>query len=137
MKRPGGQEQYSEPLQFQVESTNRFADLAAWLPAHLHHDLSVEALAQRAHVCPRHFTRQFKATFGTTLAAFVEELRLGEARRRLTETNQSVETTAESVGFASADSFRRAFERRFGIGPRNYRVRFGTRTTTQSNGEGI
>jgi transcriptional regulator GlxA family with amidase domain len=42
----------------------------------------------------------------------------------LTETSQSVEATATSVGFASADSFRRAFERRFGIGPRNYRVRF-------------
>jgi transcriptional regulator GlxA family with amidase domain len=124
MKRPGGQEQYSEPLQFQVESSSRFADLAAWIPSHLRKDLSVEALAEKASVCSRHFNRQFKVAFGTTPAAFVEALRLDEARRRLSLTKQSVEATAESVGFRSADSFRRAFERRFGIAPRNYRSRF-------------
>ena len=43
MKRPGGQEQFSEPLKFQVASTSRFADLAAWMLGHLDKDLSVEA----------------------------------------------------------------------------------------------
>jgi transcriptional regulator GlxA family with amidase domain len=33
LKRPGGQEQYSEPLQFQVESRDRIGELAAWIPA--------------------------------------------------------------------------------------------------------
>src|SRR5438874_7909960 len=83
LKRPGGQEQYSEPLQFQTQSTDRFADLAAWMVGHLHQDLSVEALAERACLCPRHFSRRFKDTFGTTPAAFVEDLRLGAARQRL------------------------------------------------------
>ena len=130
MKRPGGQEQYSEPLQFQIESSSKFADLAAWLPNHLRNDLSVEALAERASVCPRHFTRQFKADFKNTPAAFVEALRLDEARRRLGSSKQTVEATAASVGFRSADSFRRAFERRFGIPPRNYRSRFAASSTT-------
>ncbi|PYK08503.1 MAG: AraC family transcriptional regulator, partial [Verrucomicrobia bacterium] len=48
LKRPGGQEQYSEPLQFQSKSTDRFTDLAVWMQGHLHGDLSVEALAKRA-----------------------------------------------------------------------------------------
>ena len=124
MKRPGGQEQYSEPLRFQVQSASRFADLAAWIPAHLRQDLSVEALAERAYMCPRHFSRRFKVAFGSTPAAFVEALRLDEARRRLISARRTIEETASSVGFRSADSFRRAFERRFGIPPTGYRGRF-------------
>jgi transcriptional regulator GlxA family with amidase domain len=133
MKRSGGQEQYSEPLQFQTQSTNRFADLAAWIPGHLRQDLSVEALAERACICPRHFSRRFKSAFGSTPAAFVEALRLDEARRRLISARRSIEATAASVGFRSADSFRRAFERRFGIPPRTYRSRFEAASTTSAN----
>jgi transcriptional regulator GlxA family with amidase domain len=127
LKRAGGQEQYSEPLRFQTRSVNRFADLAAWVHAHLRHDLSVEALAARACLCPRQFTRRFKKAFGTTPAAFVEDLRLGEARERLSKTGQSVEAVARSVGFHSGDAFRRAFERRFDVNPTTYRQRFHAR----------
>ena len=104
MKRPGGQEQYSEPLRFQTESSDRFGELAAWMAGHLSEDLSVDALAARACVCARHFNRKFKHAFGSTPAAFVEGLRLGEARRRLSSEEASIEAVADSVGFASADS---------------------------------
>jgi transcriptional regulator GlxA family with amidase domain len=124
LKRPGGQEQFSEPLQFQTESTDRFADLAAWIQGHLRQDLSVEALARRACLSPRHFNRRFKDLFGATPATFVEDLRLGHARERLTMPAPSIESVAESVGFKSADAFRRAFERRFGIKPSTYRKHF-------------
>jgi len=45
LKRSGGQEQYSEPLQFQAESVSRFTELTTWIPTHLNEDLSVEVLA--------------------------------------------------------------------------------------------
>jgi transcriptional regulator GlxA family with amidase domain len=133
LKRPGGQEQYSEPLQFQTQSTDRFDDLAAWMLGHLHQDLSVEVLADKACLCPRHFSRRFKEVFGTTPAAFVEGLRLNEARRRLALPNQTIESIAASVGFKSADVFRRAFERRFGVTPSGYRNRFAPYPTTSPN----
>src|SRR5580692_2906071 len=110
LKRAGGQEQYSEPLRFQTRSGDRFSDLAAWMAGHLHEDLSVETLATRACVCGRHFSRRFKRLFGSTPAAFVEDLRLNEARRLLSSGPSPVEAVAETVGFRSADSFRRAFE---------------------------
>jgi transcriptional regulator GlxA family with amidase domain len=124
MKRPGGQEQYSEPLRFQTLAGDRFADLASWISVHLHEDLSVEVLAAHACVCPRHLSRRFKHVFGNSPAAFVEGLRLDESRRLLSSDRVSIESVANSVGFASADSFRRAFERRFGITPTGYRGRF-------------
>ena len=127
LKRPGGQEQYSEPLQFQTQSADHFGDLAAWMSGHLDQDLSVEALAERARMCPRHFSRRFKSVFGSTPAVFVEDLRLDNARRRLAVRDTNIESVASSVGFRSADVFRRAFERRFGITPSSYRLRFNSR----------
>jgi transcriptional regulator GlxA family with amidase domain len=124
MKRPGGQEQYSEPLQFQMQSRSRFADLLPWMLAHLEHDLSVEALAARVSLCPRQFSRRFTHEFGSSPAAFVRRLRLDEARQRLSAPDCTVEGVARSVGFSDGDNFRRAFERSFGIAPSAYRGRF-------------
>jgi transcriptional regulator GlxA family with amidase domain len=124
LKRPGGQAQYSEPLRMQVLASDRFADLAAWMVGHLDHDLSVEALAARANLSPRHFSRRFTAVFGCAPARYVEDLRMSEARRMLSQNRSSVQRVAAAVGFASTDVFRRAFERRFGVTPGEYRARF-------------
>ena len=126
VKRSGGQRQYSEPLRFQARAKGRFADLAAWIPANLGAELSVEALAARVNCSPRHFARLFKEAFGAAPAEFVEALRLAEAAERLVSTSATVDLIADSVGYASGAVFRRAFERRFGVIPTLYRDRFGS-----------
>ncbi|SRR6266404_5051447 len=126
LKRSGGQEQYSETLQFQTQSISRLSELTPWILSHLNENLSVEALATKACLCPRHFRRRFKTEFGSTPSDFVERLRLDEARRRLSVGDNTVENVGTSVGFKSADAFRRAFERRLGINPSDYRQRFAT-----------
>ena len=63
----------------------------------------------------------------STPAVFVESLRLTEARERLTLPDQTIESVALSVGFKSADAFRRAFEKRYGIKPTSYRKHFSPR----------
>lgn len=134
LKRPGGQAQYSEPLQFQVETVDSFGDLITWMCGHLQQDLTVDALAKRACLCPRHFSRRFKRAFHRTPAAFVEDLRLTEARRRLSGNGAKIESIAASVGFRSADAFRRAFQRRFGVKPTHYRRRFEARRVRPKGG---
>jgi len=124
LKRSGGQRQYSEPLRFQARAGDRFADLAAWIVEHLAGDLSVEALAARANLSPRQFNRRFKATFGVAPAQYVETLRLDAARDHLAASAASIERVAHGVGFHSDDAFRRAFDRRFGLSPSEYRRRF-------------
>jgi len=122
LKRSGGQEQYSEALQFQVQSSDRFADMLAWILCNLDQDLSVEVLAQKACMSPRNFTRLFKATFGKPPADFVASARVTEARRRLEVPRNSIESVATSVGFRSADAFSRAFEREVDCRPSTYRA---------------
>ena len=124
LKRAGGQAQYSEPLQFQIESADSFNDLVTWMRSHLQQDLTVEALAKRACLCPRHFSRRFTNALKRTPAGFVEDLRLAEAQHRLGTNGASIDAVAKSVGFRSADAFRRAFQRRFGVRPSHYRRRF-------------
>jgi transcriptional regulator GlxA family with amidase domain len=124
LKRSGGQMQFSEPLQFQTRSTDRFGDLASWILRNLNKELSVETLAERTNLSARQFTRRFKDAFRLPPAQYVEKLRLDEARRRLPARRQTVESVAASVGYASSEVFRRAFERRFGIAPSVYRKRF-------------
>jgi transcriptional regulator GlxA family with amidase domain len=127
LKRAGGQRQYSEPLRFQARVTDRFADLAAWMLAHLHEKLSIETLAARACLSPRQFSREFRRVFGHTPAEQLEVLRLDAARNHLTTSEASVDRIAVAVGFRSSDAFRRAFDRRFGLSPTDYRRRFAAR----------
>ena len=124
LKRSGGQRQFSEPLQFQARAGDRFADLAAWIASHLSDDLSVERLAARAALSPRQFSRRFTRAFGQTPSDQIEALRLDAARDHLTESSAQVESIATAVGFRSNDAFRRAFDRRFGLSPTEYRRRF-------------
>jgi len=133
LKRSGGQQQYSEPLQFQTNSSDRFAELGHWMINHPNEEMSIDSLARRAALSPRQFFRRFKEHFGSSPATFVETLRLNEARRRLSAGALSIESVAESVGFKGADSFRRAFERRFRVTPSNYRRTFGLRSTPAAN----
>jgi len=125
LKRSGEQEQYSESLQFQLQSCDRFADLPAWILCNLNQDLSVEALARKACMSPRNFARLFKDAFGKAPAAFVVGARISEARRRLRVPRNSIESVANSVGFQRTDVFSRAFERQVGCRPSTYRARLG------------
>ena len=55
LKRPGGQDQYSEPLRFQTMAKDRLAELASWIATNPQRDLSIPVLASRACLSQRHF----------------------------------------------------------------------------------
>lgn len=102
---------------YESQPIDRFGDLIAWMMRNLNQNLTVEVLARQAGMCPSHFTRAFKSVFGSTPGEFVENLRLNEARRRLSSRGKTLGSVAASVGFTNASTFRRAFARRFGTGP--------------------
>ena len=87
-------------------------------------DLSVAALALRAGMSERHFARSFRDEVGQTPARYVETVRLEAARRRLEESAEPVAAVAAACGFGTAETMRRAFLRRLGVGPAEYRRRF-------------
>jgi transcriptional regulator GlxA family with amidase domain len=128
LQRPGGQSQFSAQLSGQMAEREPLRELQAWIAEHPDADLSVEALARRVGMSPRHFARVFTREVGTTPARFVEEIRVEAARRRLEEAEEGVDAVAAASGFGTAETLRRAFLRVLGVGPTAYRSRFhGTR----------
>ena len=115
--RPAGAGREIAQPQHQPGPAERLAELPAWITSRLHRDLTVEVLAERAGLSPRHFYRLFRDTFKKTPAAFIEQLRMDEARRRLAAARENVDSVAASVGFKSPAVFRRAFGRQFGFPP--------------------
>lgn len=125
VKRPGNQAQFSEPLQAQSSAQGRLASLPEWLLDHVSEPLPVARVADEVNMSVRNFCRVFARTFGMSPSRYVERLRLERSRLLLTSTRSPVERIAVNVGFDNADVFRRAFRRRYGASPREYRERFG------------
>ena len=124
LKRPGGQDQFSSLLKLQEKTHNRFGDLVVWIANNLQEDLCVEQLAARIFLGERQFRRIFNQTFGEPPGRAVERIRIDVAQVLLTSKSMSVEQISVDTGFRSADAFRRAFYRRTGVNPTDYRQRF-------------
>jgi transcriptional regulator GlxA family with amidase domain len=124
LKRPGGQAQFSSALSAQPAARPVLREVQAWIAGHLTEDLSVAALAERTVMSERSFARTFRHEVGQTPGAYVEALRVEQARALLEDGAPSLEAVAQSSGFASAEVLRRAFRRRIGISPADYRARF-------------
>jgi transcriptional regulator GlxA family with amidase domain len=124
MKRPGGQSQFSAALAAQASAGGPFEALHSWMAANLHGDLSVERLAERTQMSPRTFARRYVDEVGRTPARTVAALRLEAASRSLAESRRPLKRIALECGFGSEQNLRRAFVRRFGVLPLDYRERF-------------
>src|SRR5689334_14952911 len=121
VQRPGGQAQFSAQLAAQVADRDPLRELQAWIAEHPEMDHSVDKLAARVAMSPRHFARVFRAEVGATPAAYVEQARVEVARRLLETTSFNVDEVARAAGFGTVETFRRAFARRVGTTPTEYR----------------
>lgn len=126
LKRPGGQSQFSAHLAAQTAERTAIRDAQAWVLQNLDKMLTVDNLAQHVGMSTRNFARQFKKETSTTPAEFVESARVDAARRMLEESSNPLKRVASLCGFGDPNSLRRAFLRRLGVSPADYRRRFKT-----------
>lgn len=122
--RQGGQAQFiEEPLPLS-RGAGRIAGLLGWLAAHLADGHSVDALAARAAMSRRTFTRQFRQATGTTVWQWLLDQRVARARRLLEASDLAIEAVAAEAGFASAVALRKQFAAALGTSPSTYRAEF-------------
>jgi transcriptional regulator GlxA family with amidase domain len=128
VRRAGGQSQFSPHLVTQAAGREPIRALQSFVVGHPEAPLDLLAMATRAGMSVRNFTRVFRSEVGVTPAAYVERIRLDSARRLMESTSLGVEQIASEAGFGTAESLRRAFARGVGLSPREYRARFGARS---------
>lgn len=124
LRRPGNQAQFSAQLSVQTAVREPLRDLQQYISEHPDADLSVESLAARASLSPRHFARAFQAETGTTPGRYVERVRIEHARRLLEDSSDGVEGISRACGYGTPETMRRAFVKTLGTAPAEYRRRF-------------
>lgn len=124
LRRPGNQAQFSAQLAAQTAQREPLREVQQWISEHPDDDLSVESLAARARLSPRHFARAFRTEAGMTPGRYVERVRLEHARRLLEDTADGIEEISRASGYGTSEAMRRAFVKTLGSAPAEYRRRF-------------
>jgi transcriptional regulator GlxA family with amidase domain len=119
-RRAGGQSQFSALLEIDPKS-DRVQTALAYARQHLQEELSVEQLAEVAHLSPRQFSRLFRSETGQTPAKAIERLRIEAARLMLESGDHAIDIIARETGFGDPERMRRAFLRAFGQPPQMMR----------------
>ena len=119
-RRAGGQSQHSALLDMDAKS-DRIQTVLSYARRNLRKELSVEELADVAHLSPRQFSRAFRAETGQSPAKAVEHLRVEAARLMMEESRHPIDVVAVETGFADRERMRRAFLRAFGQPPQAIR----------------
>jgi len=99
----------------------RIDTVIRYLQAHKSEAITLEQIAMLVHMSPKSFCRFFKTNTGKTLIQYVNELRIGEACKRLMQTEQAIIEIAFDVGFNNLSNFNRRFRALKNRSPREFR----------------
>lgn len=124
LRRPGGQSQFSATIDAAASSNQRLRDLIRRIERDPADDHRVDHLARQVGMSPRNFARVFRAEMGVTPAVFVMRVRIDAARRALEATDRTQVDIAQTSGFGSVETLRRAFLKALHVTPGAYRQRF-------------
>ena len=121
--RSGGQSQFIERHVPAVTETST-ATARAWALEHLAEPLDLAALAARARMSVRTFTRRFRDETGLSPARWLAEQRVDRARHLLETTDLPVDQVARHSGFGTAAALRAQMAAAVGVAPSAYRSTF-------------
>lgn len=129
--RQGGQAQFIEQPVVINREDERLSKTVEWALARLNGHLDVNALAQKAGMSRRTFTRRFHRLTGSTVIKWLTEQRLALSRQLLETTDIAIEQIASDTGFGTALSLRVHFLKAFQTSPSAYRREFRGKLTVE------
>ena len=95
-----------------------------WIAQHYERQDIVAQVVRESGLPKRSFDRRFRAATGYSPLAYIQTLRVEEAKQLLETSTVAVEKIGRQVGYEDAASFRRLFRRLTGIAPGDYRRKF-------------
>lgn len=88
---------------------------------HYREDISIEQIADAAHMSKYYFCRKFHETTGATALEYLNNVRLTKVHNQLLHTQLTIEEIARETGYTSALNLTRAFKKVYGSSPREFR----------------
>ena len=82
---------------------------------------TLTTLAAKLNMCPRNVQKTLQKIYGMTFTDKITDIRLGKALKKIEDTSIPLTEIAKSAGYNQYPSFRRAFIKRFGVSPSEYR----------------
>lgn len=84
-------------------------------------DLSAGQVARHFNMEISNLSHRFKAATSYTLSDYINARKLVIACQKLQETDESINSIAESLGYLHTSSFTRMFKKVYGVSPTQYR----------------
>ena len=112
----------------------RMHDIVAFVNEHYMQELSLDKLSTRFFLSREHISRRFKQEKGMTLSNYVTQLRINQAKRWLSETDEKMYSIALKLGYQDENYFSKLFKKIVGMTPLEYRNAGGK---SGNNGIGI
>ena len=104
-------------------SSREFELVRRYIDNHFKENLTLDQLAQLAHLNKYYLAHTFRAEFGTSPINYLISRRVEESRFLLRETDHTLSLIAQMLGFSSLSYFSQCFRRVEGISPMEYRKR--------------
>lgn len=111
----------SEASVTQQEYYKRINHVLVYIHTHLDENLELEKLAAISNFSPFHFHRIFRANVKESIGSYIARIRVETAAALILHTKEPVFEIALKVGYDIPSSFNKAFHRRFGCPPTEYR----------------
>lgn len=111
----------SQKRSTRIELYNRLSRARDYIRSNFSEPVNINKLAAIACMCPHHFLRKFKSTFGISPHKFLTITRLENAVKQLSETRLSVTEICLNCGYESLSSFGELFRKKYGFSPELYR----------------
>lgn len=113
----------ANPAEYSFSDTEglRMNDVYHFTMSHFNENIRLQQVADVAFLTPQAFCRYFKKHTRKTYVAFLSEIRISEACKKITGGDfDSISSIAYDTGFSSAVSFNRVFKKITGKSPKQY-----------------
>lgn len=109
---------------FNEDEKNRIMDIYNYTLSNYTQKITLEEISKIANLSPNSFCKFFKMKNGKTYTHFVNEIRVGEACRKLIENQMTIKEICFASGFNNFTSFHECFKNIMGISPLKYKQQY-------------
>ena len=110
-----------EFTQYGSQQTELIKEIHDFLVQHLDKRFTIEELGKKYLINTSSLKSIFKAVYGLPIASYMKEFRIKKAMQLLRETDDSIASIAEKVGYETQGKFTKAFKESIRILPKEYR----------------